>query len=109
MTRKSHYLAQAYAKFLRRSLSEHLQKLILFGSQARGDAGEGSDYDMAIIVDKRTSKIHDVVLDAEVRMMDQHDKLFASLIYAEKEWKRLQAFPLAWNIRKEGVILYERK
>ena len=33
---------------------EHVRKIIVYGSRARGDAGSDSDRDVAVIVDERT-------------------------------------------------------
>ena len=78
--------------------------MILFGSQARGDAHEGSDYDV-LVVDKRTRSFRESVLDVDVEMMDRHNTLFAALIYDERQWRQAQGSPLAWRIEKEGIAL----
>ena len=36
-------------------------------------------------------------------MMNNHERLFTALIYDEIEWQNAQDFPLAWNIKKEGM------
>ena len=98
-------LAAEYAGLLRASLGPRARRIILFGSRARGDAREGADFDCVVVVDRRTPEVREAVLDADVAMLDRHEQLFAALIYSEDEWSRLQQFPLAWNIRKEGVVL----
>ena len=102
---ESKIFAEKYAHLLRQKLSAHLKKVILYGSQARGDSWEGSDYDMLIVVDKRTPEIREKTLDAAEEMMNNHEKLFSALIYDEKEWQNAQDFPLAWNIRQEGILV----
>lgn len=79
--------------------------MILFGSYARGDATEDLDYDVVVIVDKRTEEIREKVLDADVEMMDRYEKLFAAVIYDEAEWERAQMFPFAWNVNREGIAI----
>jgi len=105
MNRKAVQVVNEYATLLRRGLGEQLKEVILFGSQARGDAWEGSDYDVVVVVDKRTPEIREAVLDAEVEMMNRHDTLFASLIYGQEEWEDTQRFPLGWNIKREGIVV----
>ena len=103
MSKKSLNLAEEYANLLRKKLGSQLKQVFLFGSQARGDSWEGSDYDILVIVDKRTPDIREETLDVSVEMMNRYDKLFAVLLYSEKEWQRAQDFPLAWNIKHEGI------
>ena len=98
-------LSREYTGILRDKLSLRLKQVILFGSQVRGDAGEGSDYDMVVVVDERTPEIREAILDAGVEMMDRHHKLFAALTYSEQEWKQAEKFPLGWIIRQEGIAL----
>jgi predicted nucleotidyltransferase len=98
-------LAAEYAELIRHRLGARVKEIILFGSQARGDADARSDYDCVVVVDQRTPDVREVVLDADVAMLDRHDRLFAALIYGENEWRRAKEFPLGWNIRREGIAL----
>ena len=86
-------------------LGSHVKQIVLFGSQARGDAHEGSDYDFLVVVDKRTRRVREKVLDAGVEMLNRYDQLFASLLYSEDEWREGERFPIGWNIRREGVAV----
>ncbi len=98
-------LAREYAARLRARLGDRLREVILFGSQARGDATPASDYDIIVIVDRKDRVVRELIIDTDVEMMDTHEVLFAALIYDEQEWRRAQAFPLAWNVRREGIAL----
>jgi len=46
-------IPQEFASIVRKKLKNHVKEIILFGSHARGDFTEGSDYDFLIVVDKR--------------------------------------------------------
>ena len=98
-------LSLVYADILRARMGVPLKKVFLYGSQARGDANEGSDYDVFVLVDRRTSEIRETVIDAGVEMMNRYDKLFAAIIYGEEEWRKAQGSPLLWNIQQEGIEL----
>lgn len=98
-------LAREYASRLRARLGDRLREIILFGSQARGDATVASDYDIIVIVNRKDRQIREMVTDTGVDMMDEYEALFAALIYDEQEWRHAQAFPLSWNVRREGIVL----
>lgn len=96
-------VVQAFSAELRQRLGSRVRQILLFGSRARGDAREGSDYDMLVIVDRRTPEIRSIILDIERRLMDHHGVLVATALRSEEEWQRTQRFPLARNIAREGV------
>ena len=97
--------ARDYAGSLRTKLGARLKRVILFGSQARGDAKEGSDYDLVVILDKRSREAREAVLDTGVEMLNRYDQVFAALIYSEEEWRTTRRFPLGWNVEHEGIAL----
>ena len=94
-----------FAERVRRRLKKHLKKIILFGSRARGDFYEGSDYDILIVLDKREKDSQEMVLDESVEIMNKYYALIGFIICDEKEWERKKQFPIGLNILKEGVEL----
>jgi predicted nucleotidyltransferase len=98
-------VARAFAQRLRHRLGKHLREVRLFGSRARGDARNSSDYDMLVIVDQRTSEIRSEILDIEVDLLDEYDVLVTSMLRSEDEWRVSQNYPFARNIAREGVTL----
>jgi predicted nucleotidyltransferase len=79
--------------------------MVLFGSRARGDARDDSDYDVLVVVDHRTPELRAMILDIESQLMDRYGALVATVLRSEKEWACNQGFPLARNIAREGVSL----
>jgi uncharacterized protein len=82
-----------------------LRRVILFGSRARGDAREGSDYDFAVILDKKNAKTIGAVRGAEVDFLDKYDTLSSSVIFNVAEWEKHKNLPIGLNIAREGVLL----
>jgi predicted nucleotidyltransferase len=81
------------------------ERIILFGSRARGDADEYSDYD--IIVIKRTERLF---LDRLIDMVDyivEFGRPAEILVYTPEEFQRMQDTDLGFMVQKEGIILYE--
>jgi predicted nucleotidyltransferase len=98
-------VALEYAREVRSRLGRHVRQIILFGSQARGDAGEGSDYDFIIVVDKRTRALRDMISEAGCELLNRKDSLCAALVYDGDQWEQVRGSPLGWNAEKEGVLL----
>jgi Nucleotidyltransferase domain. len=82
-----------------------LRRVILFGSRARGDAREGSDYDFAVILEKKNAKTIEAVRGTEVDFLDKYDTLSSSIIFNTAEWERHKSLPIGLNIAREGVQL----
>lgn len=96
-------ISQEFANSVRRKLGNHVKEIILFGSRARGEFTEGSDYDILIIVDKRERQIQEMVLDESAEIMDKYDALIGYIVCDEDEWEKKKKFPIGLNILKEGI------
>jgi len=94
-----------FASIVKKNLANHLKKIILFGSHARGDFNDKSDYDILVIVDRNERFIRDIVLDACVEIMDKYYELIGCIVCDEKEWELRKRFPIGINILKEGIEL----
>ncbi len=94
-----------FVNIVKNKLKNRLKKIILFGSYARGDYNQGSDYDILIVVDKKERFIQDVILDASVEIMDKYYELIGCIVCDEKEWELKKRFPIGMNILKEGIEL----
>lgn len=98
-------LVKEFAAELRHRLGVRVRQILLFGSRARGDARHDSDYDMLVVVDRRTPEVRSIILEIESGLMDRYGVLVASVLRSEEEWQRTQGFPLACNVAREGVAL----
>ncbi len=79
----------------------NIQKVVLFGSRARGDNSDFSDYDIAIFEDKLTANEKACFnLDIEeIQTLKKIDIVFVN----DSETDELMI-----NIKKEGVIINEQ-
>ncbi len=96
-------IAQEYSKKVRSALGSRVRDIILFGSRARGDYREWSDYDVLIIVDKRDREIVKAIRKMAVQILDEHDRLVGNIIYDTREWERKKRYSLGRNIQREGI------
>lgn len=94
-----------FAAALRGKLGANLTRLRLFGSRARGDYWEGSDYDFLVVLRTKDKHTVDAVREVEVEFLNRFDQLSASLVYNEAEWEHRKIFPIGVNVEREGVDL----
>ncbi len=98
-----------FVKNISSRLNNRLKKSVLFGSRARGEHTEQSDYDILVVVDKQEKYIQDVVLDACVEVMDKYSESIGCIVCDEKEWELKKRFPIGLNILKEGIQLWPQQ
>ena len=99
-------ITQIFTEKVKEKLSNHLKNIYLYGSRARGDYNEGSDYDFMIVVDKRDKDIVDIITDESVNILNDYSELVSAIIYDEKEWEFKKYIPLGKNILREGIALW---
>jgi len=81
------------------------EKVILFGSQARGDARPDSDWDLLVVLDKDKKEFEDE---------DNYSYPFSvlgwnngiainSVLYTKKQWEQGKIFPFYKNVMRDGI------
>ena len=81
------------------------EKVILFGSQARGDAREDSDWDLLVLLNKEKSNFNedfDNFAYPFYKMGMKYDSLINAIVYAKKEWDTHPSI-LKYNVEREGI------
>ena len=81
------------------------EKIILFGSAARGDMGPDSDVDLCVIKDTKR-RFYDRISDVQENL--RSDKAVDVLVYTPSEFNRLTAesWFVGEEIVKNGKIIY---
>jgi predicted nucleotidyltransferase len=82
-----------------------LDRVVLFGSRARGEAGPDSDYDVAVFLTALPDRWAELdrLADLRVRFLDETGAFFDAKPYAAAAWR--EASPLMHEIRREGLEL----
>ncbi|MBI5740566.1 MAG: nucleotidyltransferase domain-containing protein [Nitrospirae bacterium] len=85
------------------------EKIILFGSHARGTAGPDSDVDLLVVMPVSGSKrrarleiqtaLHDIMIATDVIVSDP----------AEFEWRKDIVGTIEWPATHEGKVLYAKR
>ena len=100
-----------YIETVRKIYGSHLQKIILYGSYARGDATASSDIDIMILVDldemeikKYANRLSDMTYDINL----DYDVIIMPIVKNEAHFNHwVSAYPFYYNVKREGVTLYE--
>ena len=103
--RKNHIITAISKKA--KALSPEGSEIILFGSQARGDAHNGSDWDVLILLDK------DRILPSDY---DEYSyplrelgwdlgECVNTVLYTKNDWQKEAFSPFYENVTKEGIRL----
>jgi len=85
---------------------DDLITLVLFGSQARGDANLESDIDILVVLkeknnrDKKREAILDFIFDVSLEF-----GVLVSCVYVSQAQFEQEKSPLLLNIRREGIVL----
>ena len=86
----------------------HPEKIILFGSHARGDAGPDSDVDLLVVMPVQGS-IADMRLDMREALHDIPVSLDIIITTPEDfAWRRDLVGTIEWPATREGKVLYAR-
>jgi uncharacterized protein (UPF0332 family)/predicted nucleotidyltransferase len=78
-----------------------VERILLFGSRARGEAHDESDWDFAVFLDREPTPRDDARLSAVIDAFGLHVQ---ALTFAGERW--LARDELACNIREQGLIIY---
>ena len=94
-----------FVKEMKERLGTHLKQVILFGSRARGDETEGSDYDCLIVVDETSKNVKEIIDELAGAALYKHGAVFSIFPVEEKKLNLQKYNPFYMNIEKEGIIL----
>jgi predicted nucleotidyltransferase len=82
-------------------------KVILFGSQARGDAHEGSDWDVLVLIDKESlsPSDHDLYSYPFWELGWKIDAMIHPALYTLKDWNTKANPVFRTNVERDGIVL----
>ena len=111
MSTNTKILLEQYTEILQKIYGDHLRRVILYGSYARGDYTKDSDIDIMILLDMSDMDIkqyrHDLSGETFEFNMD-HDLDIKPIAKSEIHFQKwVDVYPFYTNVMKEGVKLFE--
>ena len=81
------------------------EKVILFGSQARGDARPDSDWDLLVLLDKekKTQEDEDMYAYPFDELGWNYGVAINSILYTKNQWEQGKIFPFYKNVMRDGI------
>ena len=85
---------------------ERLVRMVLYGSQARGDAEPGSDIDVLVVLQGPVSPCDEIARTIEDvgDISLQHNEVVCCVFVSEDQFHHEHS-PLLLNVRREGVAI----
>lgn len=80
-------------------------RVILFGSQARGEATSESDVDVLVVLPILSQETLDVALDIAWEVGFSHGMVISVIPATEDELEKMTASPFFQAVRREGVVV----
>jgi predicted nucleotidyltransferase len=92
---------------LRQHFGERLREACLFGSQARGDAGEDSDVDVLVVIDDAWRNELETIMGFCADILYRRDVIIEPRLFPTRIYRKYQEQerPLVVEIEREGARL----
>ena len=102
---RRNYIIQAITDTAKAVVPEG-SKVILFGSQARGDARRDSDWDLLILLDKPKITLNDYDVGYPFRELGWNiGEEINPQVYSQKEWSQYSFTPFYKNVEHDKMVL----
>jgi uncharacterized protein len=84
-----------------------IEKIILFGSRARGDEKPYSDYDVLLVVHERERDLMDAIHDAVIDALLATGRVVSPKVFRRRDYERFNRIPSLFfaNVSREGILI----
>lgn len=91
------------AEKLRLRYQTRLRQVLFFGSRARGEASQESDYDCLLVFDQVTPSLKEDLNQLSAQWLLDQGLVFSWVAVSEADLERLRYEPFLQNARREGI------
>lgn len=83
--------------------------VLLYGSRARGDYNEDSDWDLLILIDKDkiTNSDHDAYAYPFTSLGWDMGLVISPVLYSKQQWQSYSFTPFFKNVEQDKISIYE--
>lgn len=89
-----------------------IQRIVMYGSHARGDAREESDVDVLVIVEEKSPSVVEEMRSIRYEVMEhyQYHPLLSLLVLSDQDWRELsrRSAGLKHSIEREGITIWSK-
>jgi len=98
---------EEYAARIRGRYPDRIRSITLFGSKARGEASEGSDVDLLLLVEAEDRELTSALWRIASDVSLEHNVVLSVRVFAEARWaeSRRMRLPLYRAVQAEGIPL----
>jgi len=100
-----------YVETIVNACGEEIVAVVLYGSQARGDAEAESDIDLLLVVRHDSRALRRTLADLAWQIQFVHNVVISDIVRTLDEFHQMQQlrFPYFQNIEREGVLLWKNQ
>lgn len=89
---------------------DNIQRVILFGSKARGDFNADSDTDLLVLADRENWTLRNDIWKTAAHIELDYDLIFNIQLISIERWTQMseERFSICRNVEREGITLFSR-
>lgn len=96
---------KSFAEDLRSLFGDRVEKILLYGSYARGEEAPGSDVDLAVLLTEKRREDRKKAQELAEEWMQETELRFSVRVFEEDEFEEKveEGYSFHTNVKKEGV------
>jgi predicted nucleotidyltransferase len=101
-------IAREFAAEIRQQIGSKIKKIILYGSRARGNFWEWSDFDFVIIIEPCGEDLYSLdnkIMDIAGEIFCHYNMIISAQVLGAEDWNSEKNSPWGINVLDEGIIL----